>query len=145
MSGSTPSNSYFGSLGVLPELLYHVCGSAPTKMVQEGIGSTPIFTNLFLRPLLWEHSRKNGIALLGVLPKSQNLCIGSDLNIIYNLDILLQTIPIYLSQYFYFCSPGVLPEGLFWLSGSTLGRPILAFWEYSQNTYFCSPGVFFTL
>ena len=27
MSGSTPSNSYFRSLGVLPELLYHVCGS----------------------------------------------------------------------------------------------------------------------
>ena len=118
MSGSTPSNSYFGSSGVLPELLYHVCGSAPTKMVREGIGSTPIFTNLFLRPLLWEHSHKNGIALPGVLPNNQKLYIGSRLDMIYNLDILLQTIPIYYSQYLYFCSLGVLPEGLFLVSGS---------------------------
>ena len=64
-------------------------------MVQEGIGSTPVLINMFLGPLLWEHSHKNGIALPGVLPKSQKLYIGSDLNMIYNLDILLQTIPIY--------------------------------------------------
>merc|ERR1712155_442346 len=99
MSGST---SYFVSSGVLPELLYHVCGS------------TPIFTNLFLRPLLWEHSHKNGIALLGVLPKSQKLYIGSRLDMIYNLDILLPLDTL-----------GVLPEGLFFLSGSTPRRLIL--------------------
>ena len=135
MSGSTPSNSYFGSSGVLPELLYHVCGSAPTKMVREGIGSTPIFTNLFLRPLLWEHSHKNGIALLGVLPKSQKLYIGSDLNMIYNLDILLQTIPIYYSQYFYFCSLGVLPEGLFLVSGSACYTHIPRVLPESKNKH----------
>ena len=135
MSGSTPSNSYFGSSGVLPELLYHVCGSAPTKMVQEGIGSTPIFTNLFLRPLLWEHSHKNGIALPGVLPKSQKLYIGSDLNMIYNLDILLQTIQIYYSQYFYFCSLGVLPEGLFLVSGSACYTHIPRVLPESKNKH----------
>ena len=108
MSGSTPSNSYFGSSGVLPELLYLVCGSAPTKMVQEGIGSTPVLTNMFLGPLLWEHSHKNGIALLGVLPNNQKLYIGSRLDMIYNLDILLPLDTL-----------GVLPEGSFFLSGST--------------------------
>ena len=135
MSGSTPSNSYFGSSGVLPELLYHVCGSAPTKMVQEGIGSTPVLTNLFLRPLLWEHSHKNGIALPEVLPKSQKLYIGSDLNMIYNIDILLQTIPIYYSQYFYFCSLVVLPEGLFLVSGSACYTHIPRVLPESKNKH----------
>ena len=101
MSGSTPSNSYFGSSGVLPKLLYHVCGSAPTKMVQQGIGSTPVLKNMFLGPLLWEHSHKNGIALPGVLPNNQKLYIGSELDMIYILDIY------------------ILAEGLFFLSGST--------------------------
>ena len=130
MSGSTPSNSYFGSSGVLPELLYHVWGSTPTKMVREGIGSTPIFTNLFLRPLLWEHSHKNGIALLGVLPKSKKLYIGSDLNMIYNLDILLPLDNL-----------GVLAILLLLLSLSTPGRLIFSLWEYSQKAYFMSVGV----
>ena len=124
MSGSTPSNSYFGSSGVLPELLYHVCGSAPTKMVREGIGSTPVFTNLFLRPLLWEHSHKNGIALPGVLPNNQKLYIGSRLDMIYNLDILLPLDTL-----------GVLPEGLFFLSGSTPRRLIFGQWDCLLYTY----------
>ena len=124
MSGSTPSNSYFGSSGVLPELLYHVCGSAPTKMVQEGIGSTPIFTNLFLRPLLWEHSHKNGIALPGVLPNNQKLYIGSRLDMIYNLDILLPLDTL-----------GVLPEGLFLVSGSACYTHIPRVLPESKNKH----------
>ena len=114
----------FGCLGVLPELLYHVCGSAPTKMVQEGIGSTPILTNMFLEPLLWEHSHKNGIGLPGVPPNNQKLYIGSKLDMIYNLDILLPLDTL-----------GVLPEGLFFLSGSTPRRLIFSQWECLLYTY----------
>ena len=141
MSGSTPSNSYFGSSGVLPELLYHVCGSAPTKMVQEGIGSTPIFTNLFLRPLLWEHSHKNGIALPGVLPNNQKLYIGSTPG---RLNFSFWE----YSQKAYFMSVGVLVihdiillESISKSSGNTPNTFIFAHWEYSQNAYFCSLGV----
>ena len=118
MSGSTPNNSYFGSSGVLPDLLYHVCGSAPTEMVREGIGSTPVLKNMFLGPLLWEHSHKNGIALPGVLPINKKLFIGSRLDMIYNLDILLplDTLGVLLEGLFF--SLGVLPEGLFYVNGS---------------------------
>ena len=128
MSGSTPTNSYFGSLGVLPELLYHV--SAPTKIVQEGIGSTPMLTKMFLGPLLWEHSHKNGIAILAVLPYNQKSYIGSELDMLYNLDILLPLGTL-----------GVLPTVLFLLSGSTPRRLIFALWEYSWKAYFGSMGV----
>ena len=45
------------------------------------------------------------------------------------------------SQYIYFCSLGVLPKGLFYVSGSTPKTVIFALWEYSQKAYFLSVGV----
>ena len=63
-TGSTPSNSYFWSLGVLPVLLYHCCGSYVPVSVFNSSGSTPKGTI----PFFWEHSHKNGIVLVGVLP-----------------------------------------------------------------------------
>ena len=45
------------------------------------------------------------------------------------------------SQNIYFCSLGVLPKGLFYVSGSTPKTVIFALWEYSQKAYFLSVGV----
>ena len=63
-TGSTPSNSYFWSLGVLPVLLYHCCGSYVPVSVFNSSRSAPKGTI----PFFWEHSHKNGIVLVGVLP-----------------------------------------------------------------------------
>ena len=62
----------FGCLGVLPEVLYHFCGSAPTRVVQETCLLIREYSQCLLEPFLWEHSHKHGIAALGVLPKTQN-------------------------------------------------------------------------
>ena len=62
----------FGCLGVLPEVLYHFCGSAPTRVVRETCLLIREYSQCLLGPFLWEHSHKHGIAVLGVLPKTQN-------------------------------------------------------------------------
>ena len=77
-------------------------------MKQQGVG-----------PLLREYSRKSGIVLPGVLPKTLFLYTGSDLDMIYNLDILLPLDTL-----------GVLSVLLFLVSGSTPGRLIFCQWEY---------------
>ena len=64
-TGSTPSITYFWSLGVLPVLLYHFCGSYVPVSVFNSSGSTPKSTI----PFFWEHSHKSGIVLVGVLPE----------------------------------------------------------------------------
>ena len=64
-----------------------------------------------------EYSRKSGPTILpGVLPKRLFLYTGSDLDMIYNLDILLPLDTL-----------GVLPVLLFF-----------GFWEYSWKAYFWS-------
>ena len=62
----------FGCLGVLPEVLYHFCGSAPTRVVQETCLLIREYSQCLLGPFLWEYSHKHGIAVLGVLPKTIN-------------------------------------------------------------------------
>ena len=62
----------FGCLGVLLEVLYHFCGSAPTRVVRETCLLIREYSQCLLGPFLWEHSHKHGIAVLGVLPKTQN-------------------------------------------------------------------------
>ena len=69
-------------------------------------------------PLLREYSHKSGIVLPGVLPKRLFLYTGSDLDMIYNLDILLPLDTL-----------GVLPVLLFLVSGSTPGRLIFCQWK----------------
>ena len=76
-------------------------------------GSTPVLKKQSVGPLLREYSHKSGIVLPGVLPKRLILYTGSDLDMIYNLDILLPLDTL-----------GVLPVLLFLVSGSTLGRII---------------------
>ena len=90
MSRNNPSIAYFGSVGVLPQK----CCSAS--------GSTPVLK----KPLVWTTC---GIVLPGVLPKRLFLYTGSDLDIIYSLDILLPLDTL-----------GVLSVLLFLVSGSTL-------------------------
>ena len=70
MSGSTPSITYLGSAGVLPEVLYQYSAS----------GSTPVLKNYGTVPLL--HSHKSGIVLPGVLPNKLKLYSWSDLDMI---------------------------------------------------------------
>ena len=66
-----------------------------------------------------EYSRKSGPTILpGVLPKRLFLYTGSDLDMIYNLDILLPLDTL-----------GVLPVLLFLVSGSTPGRLIFGQWK----------------
>ena len=62
----------FGCLGVLLEVLYHFCGSAPTRVVRETCLFIREYSQCLLGPFLWEHSHKHGIAVLGVLLKTQN-------------------------------------------------------------------------
>ena len=64
-SGSTPGTTYFGSPGVLPEWLYHSCGSILPVSFFKPCGSTPSRTI----PLLREHSHKSGIVGPGALPE----------------------------------------------------------------------------
>ena len=64
-SGSAPGITYFESLGVLPEWLYHFCGSILPVPFFKPCGSTPSR----IIPLLWEHSHKSGIAFPGALPE----------------------------------------------------------------------------
>ena len=85
------------ALGVLPVLIFLVSGSTPRRLI-------------FCQ---WEYSCKSGIVLLGVLPKRLFLYTGSDLDMIYNLDILLPLDTL-----------GVLPVLLFLVSGSTPRRLI---------------------
>ena len=80
-------------MGVLPVLLVLGSGSTAGRLI-------------FCQ---WEYSRKSGIELPGVLPKKLFLYTGSDLDMIYNLDILLPLDTL-----------GVLPVLLFLVSGSTL-------------------------
>ena len=78
-----------------------------------------------------EYSRKSGPTILqGVLPKRLFLCSGSDLDMIYNLDILLPLDTL-----------GVLPVLLFLVSGSTPGRLIYCQLEYSLKSGIVLPGV----
>ena len=103
------------TLGVLPEvLLLLVSGSTPRRLI---FGQ-------------WEYSRKSGIVLPGVLPKKLFLYTGSDLDMMYNLDILLPLDTL-----------GVLPVLLFLVSGSTPGRLICCQWEYSRKSGIVLPGV----
>ena len=62
------------------------------------------------------YSRKIGKVIPGVLPKKLFLYTGSDLDMIYNLDIL-----------FPLDTPGVLPVLLFLVSGSTPGMLIIIY------------------
>ena len=131
-------------LGVLPVFLilglreyYRKCyttfaGVLPQKCCSAS-GSTPVLKKQSVGPLLWEYSRKSGIVLPGVLPKRLFLYTGSDLDMIYNLDILLPLDTL-----------GVLPVLLFLVSGSTPRRLIFCQWEYSQRNYFCTLGVILT-
>ena len=107
-------------LGVLPVLLIlglreysrkcytTFAGVLPQKCCSDS-GSTPLIKKQSVGPLLREYSRKSGIVLLGVLLKRLFLYTGSDLDMIYNLDILLPLDTL-----------GVLPVLLFLVSGSTL-------------------------
>ena len=117
-------------LGVLPVLLIlglreysrkcytTFAGVLPQKCCSAS-GSTPVLKKQSVGPLLREYSRKSGIVLPGVLPKRLFLYTGSDLDMIYNLDILLPLDTL-----------GVLPVLLFLVSGSTPGRLIFCQWEY---------------
>ena len=114
--------------------LFWVCGSTPVSAIPlfagvlpqkccSASGSTPILKKQSVGPLLREYSR---IVLPGVLPKRLFLYTGSDLDMIYNLDILLPLDTL-----------GVLPVLLFLVSGSTPGRLIFGQWKcllyYSQR------------
>ena len=111
--------------------LFWVCGSTPISAIPlfagvlpqkccSASGSTPIIKKQSVGPLLREYSRKSGPTILpGVLPKRLFLYTGSDLDMIYNLDILLPLDTL-----------GVLPVLLFLVSGSTPRRPIFCQWKY---------------
>ena len=98
--------------------LFWVCGSTPISAIPlfagvlpqkccSASGSTPIIKKQSVGPLLREYSRKSGPTILqGVLPKRLFLYTGSDLDMIYNLDILLPPDTL-----------GVLPELFFWFLG----------------------------
>ena len=119
------------TLGVLPVLLFLVSGSTPGRLIfcqSEYSCKSGIVLPVGLPVLLflvsgstagrlifcqWEYSRKSGIVLPGVLPKRLFLYPGSDLDMIYNLDILLPLDTL-----------GVLPVLLFLVSGSTPRRLI---------------------
>ena len=110
--------------------LFWVCGSTPVSAIPlfagvlpqkccSASGSTPIIKKQSVGPLLREYSRKSGPTILpGVLPKRLFLYTGSDLDMIYNLDILLPLDTL-----------GVLPVLLFLVSGSTPGRLIFGQWK----------------
>ena len=89
-----------------------------------GIGSTPVLKKQSVGPLLREYSRKSGIVLPGVLPERLFLYTGSDLDMIYNLDILLPLDTL-----------GVLTVLLFLVSGSTPGRLIFCQWKWKCLLY----------
>ena len=79
-SGSTPSNSYFWPLGVLPVLLYHFCGSSSYEHSQ------CLFLNsLGVLPQKWYST----IVLLGVLPNLLKCYIRIKIDRIYKFDIIL--------------------------------------------------------
>ena len=122
--------------------LFWVCGSTPVSAIPlfagvlpqkccSASGSTPILKKQSVGPLLREYSRKSGPTILpGVLPKRLFLYTGSDLDMIYNLDILLPLDTL-----------GVLPVLLFLVSGSTPGRLIFCQWKYSRKSGIVLPGV----
>ena len=93
--------------------LFWVCRSTPVSALPRSVG-----------PLLREYSHKSGIVLPGVLPKRLFLYTGSDLDMIYNLDILL---PLDIL--------GVLPVLLFLVSGSTPGSLIFCQWKWKCLLY----------
>ena len=116
------STTFKTCLGVLPVLLIlglqeysrkcytTFAGVLPQKCCSAS-GTTPILKKQSVGPLLWEYSHKSGIVLSGVLPKRLSLYTGSDLDMIYNLDILLPldtlgVLPVLLLLFL-----GVLPEG----------------------------------
>ena len=124
------STTLKAGLGVLPVLLIlglreysrkcytTFAGVLPQKCCSAS-GSTPVIKKRSVGPLLREYSRKIGIVLPGVLPKRLFLYTGSDLDMIYNLDILLPLDTL-----------GVLPVLLFLVSGSTPGRLIFCQWKW---------------
>ena len=61
---------------------------------------------------------------------AQGILAGSDLDMMYSLDILLPIDTL-----------GVLPVLLFLVSGSTPGRLIFCQWEYSRKSGIVIPGV----
>ena len=69
---TTPRVCILTVLGELPQVLYHFCGSAPTRVVRETCLLIREYSQYLLGPFLWEHSYKHGIAVLGVLLKTQN-------------------------------------------------------------------------
>ena len=122
-SGSTPGTTYFGSPGVLPEWLYHFCGSILPVPFFKPCGSTPSRTI----PLLREHSHKSGIAGPGALPEWLFCYSGSKIFMIQNFDILLPVLLFLLLLLLWECSRksgivllGVLPQGLKKGTGSIL-------------------------
>ena len=115
--------------------LFWVCGSTPVSAIPlfagvlpqkccSASGSTPILKKQSVGPLLREYSRKSGIVYPGVLPKRLFLYTGSDLDMMYNLDILLPLNTL-----------GVLPVLLLLVSGSTPGRFIFCQWKWKCLVY----------
>ena len=96
------------TLGVHPVLLFLGSGSTPGRLI-------------FCQ---WEYSHKSGIVLPGVLPKKLFLYTGSDLDMIYNLDILLPLDTLGVLPVLFFWFLGVLLEGLFFVSGSTPAKEV---------------------
>ena len=123
--------------------IFCVCGSTPVSTIpilrecshKSGIVLLGVLIYYRLHeqcsvPLLWEHSQKSFIVLPGVLLKKLKLYTWSDLDLIYNLDILLPLDTL-----------GVLPVLLLLVSGSTPGRLIFCQWEYSHKSGIVLPGV----
>ena len=81
-------------------------------------GSTPVLKKQSVGPLLREYSHKSGIVLPGVLPKKLILYTGSDLDMIYNLDILLPLDTLGALPVLLFLVSGSTPRRLFFVSGS---------------------------
>ena len=134
--GHVISTTLKAGLGVLPVLLIlglreysrkcytTFAGVLPQKCCSAS-GSTPVLKKQSVGPLLREYSRKSGPTILpGVLPKRLFLYTGSDLDMIYNLDILLPLDTL-----------GVLPVLLFLVSGSTPGRLIFCQWKWKCLLY----------
>ena len=95
-------------------MLYHFLREYSHKSAVVLLGVLPYKKKQSVGPLLREYSRKSGPTILpGVLPKRLFLYTGSDLDMIYNLDILLPLDTL-----------GVLPVLLFLVSGSTPRRLI---------------------
>ena len=103
-------------LGVLPKPLFLLSGSTPKRLI-------------FCQ---WEYSHKSGTVLLGVLPKKLFLYTGSDLDMIYNLDILLPLDTL-----------GALQVLLFLVSGSNCGRLIMSrsLPVYKNSFFGSTPGI----